>query len=703
MYDRRVKVFIGVCLAVLLTCVLRLAQMQLLAGSAVQDEIARLKERRTQSRQLKTLRGKILDRHGNVLAADAPRFQVYVNYRLSCYLDDRVVLAQKLEARQENADPSAEEVADALTERRRELERVIQECSQFGTSREQIEAAIRAQNDLVWMRRGTVSWARSAYDPNLVAQYGSRTSVPYSKAMADLARQFPDPNEQIRRIAQVVDIPEVKRDLAIATLETEDAVFAAQVEFREIPDVQILPTGYRYYPYASTAAQTIGWVGRASQKQDKELFEDDPLARYLAEEVCGREDGVEYVCETILRGRRGELVYDIDRQLVQQTETQFGRDVQLTLDIELQRQIEARLSDPQTNPLYCRSPMAAAVIEIGSGDILALVSLPAYDLNFARQGFNKLKDDPNRPLWNRALNRNYPPGSVVKPLILIAGLESGVSTPETVISCPAAPQPKGWPNCLIFKENGVGHDGNWINNARNAIKGSCNVYFAHLADRIEPRVLQRWLFDFGYGRQMPLSCPAPPDPGSVPRRLRQSPGEIGSALVETYTEIESLDQIPPLKEWHRRLFGIGHGNFRVTPLQVANTFATLARGGRHWMPRLFLHPAPPASEPVDLPISSTSLATVRAGTSAVVNERGGSAYNAFTGSDLHARGVSVYGKTGSTEGPEDAWFAGFAEDRRGPRIAVALVVEGGQRGSSDAAPLGRQILELCAAAGYLGN
>jgi penicillin-binding protein 2 len=701
MYDQRVKVFIGICLAVLLVCVLRLAQMQLLAESDVQGEIALLQERRGQSKQLKTLRGKILDRNGNILATDTPRFQVYVNYQLSCYLDDRVVLAKKLEAQGENADPAPDEVRDEIDERRRELDHVIEECAKFGASREQIEATIRARNDRVWKRRSNVRWARSGYDPNLVARYGSRVNVPFAEAMRDLERLFPDPNERCRQIARVVDIPEVKWNMAVASLQTEDDVFAAQVEFRDVNDVQVLPTGHRYYPYGPAAAQTLGWVGPA-QERDKELFDDDPLASYLADEVCGREDGVEYVCESILRGRRGELVYDIDRQLVRETDTRFGGDVQLTLDIELQRRLEECLADPAKNPTYCRSPMAAAVIDVGTGDILALVSLPTHNLNLARYD-RGLLTDPNRPTINRAINDLYPPGSVVKPLILIAGMAAGAVTPEEAISCPAQKQPKGSPNCWIFRQYGAGHDGSWINNARNALKGSCNIYFSQLADRIEPRLLQEWMFRFGYGRQIPLACPAPPEPGVALRSFRQAPGQIASTLIPPYTDVTSFDQIPPLKPWLRKLFGIGHGDFRVTPLQVANTFATLARGGLHRMPRLFLAPAPPAAETVDLHISMAGLATAAEGMSAVVNEPGGTAHDYFKGSTLYARGVTVYGKTGSTEGPETAWFAGYAEDRRGVKIAISVVLMGGMHGGSDAGPMGRAILELCAEAGYLGN
>ncbi len=706
-YDRRLKVFIGLSLALFLMCLLRLLQMQLLADASLQDEIAALKERRNSSRQFQTLRGKILDRNGAVIAADVPRFQVYVNYRLSCFLDERVVQATLSEARQEDADPSLDEVQEEVDSGRQNLELVIDKCTQFGLSRSEIEQEIRGLNDDVWNSRSFIAWVRDArdhggVDPNLVAKYGGINSIPISEGLARLERRFPDPNERYRRIARVDDIPELEKDLPLVELKTEDDVFAAQSGFMGLNDVQILPTGHRYYPHGAAAAQTIGYVQPATQERDTKLFADDPLASYLADEVCGREDGVEYVCESILRGRRGELVYDIDRQLVRQTETQFGRDVRLTLDISLQERIEKHLSDPQTNPDYCKAPMAAVVIQIGSGDILALVSLPNYDLNYARYAFNRLRDDPNRPLLNRTINHQiYPPGSVAKPLVLIAGLESGVVTPEEPISCPAEPPPQGWPKCLIYRQSKTGHDGRWLNNARNAIKGSCNVYFSHVADRVEARELQRWLFNFGYGREIPLLCPAPPVPGSVLRSFKQFPGQIGSTFVPAHADIESLDQIPALSRRDKIMFGIGQGNFRVTPLQVANAFAALARDGRYCVPNLFLEPKPP--QPVDLRLSPATLRVVRDGMSAVVNERGGSAYHAFVTSGLSRHGVTVYGKTGSTERPDHAWFAGFVEDHEGAKIAIALVVEGGQRGSSDAAPLGRDIIRLCVEAGYVGR
>jgi penicillin-binding protein 2 len=706
MYEKRVKIFIGVSLAVLVICLLRLAQMQLFADASVQSEIDRIKDVWGQSRQFRTLRGKILDRRGEILAADMPQFQVCINYRLSCFLDDRVVQAKLAAAQLRDDNPAQYKVHKELEDKRQDLERILAKCSLFGLTRAQVADKIAALNDAVWNARSFTCWVRGTPDPNLVARYKGLNSVPLSEALAHFERQYPDPAERNQRILKIEDVPDMKRDLPLVELQSEDELFDAQLAFLDINDIEILPTGQRYYPYRSTAAQTLGWVGQATQPRDLKVFEDDPLASYLQGEVCGREDGVEYVCESLLRGRRGEIVLDIDRELVRETETELGQDVQLTLDIQLQKQIEQRLMDPTVNPHYCRAPMAAAVIDVGSGDILALVSLPSYDLNTARYRYGELQADPNRPTWNRALYRLYPPGSVAKPTILIAGLESGAITADKVISCPAAAPPPGWPKCLIYKlNNGTGHNMLWENNARNATKGSCNVYFSRLADAMEPLVLQEWLFRFGYGREVPLSYPVPPAPGQAPRRLRQAAGEIGSDLAPAYAEAESAAELPPLRGRDRKMFGIGQGNFRVTPLQVANAFATLARGGRIQTPRLFLSPeAPaPAPEPTDLPISTATLQVVYDGMNAVVNEHGGSAYEAFANSPLTQHGVTVYGKTGSTEGPENACFAGFAEDRRGTKIALAVVVEGGQRGGSDAGPLAREILQLCIQAGYLGH
>lgn len=703
MYDKRVKVFIAASLLLLGIGLLRLVQMQLLADSSLRDEIAALKLQRGQSRQLKTLRGDILDRNGKVLATDIPQFQITINYSLSRFWDNRVIRAGRLLAEESGDRTAPSDFFNEASTRKEDLKRIIGDCTQFGATKVQIEERIISMNNRMWNLRTFFAWRRNDPDPNIIAKYnGQINRIPMSEARSDFERRFPDPNQRYKLIERVDDIRDLYKSQPLLELKTEDDIFTAQFEFMDINDVDVVPKGQREYPYGSVAAQTIGWVGRATQDRDKALFEHDRLASYLEGEVCGRRPGVEYVCEPILRGRRGELVRDIDDQLVRSTETEFGQDVQLTLDIELQARIQDYLTDPALNK-NASANMAIVVIQVQTGDILALVSLPTYNCNRVYIDYGKLLTDPNHPLINRAIAKDYPPGSSVKPIILIAGMEAGVVTADTVISCPSHAPPRGWPRCYLYRLSNIGHDEKWTNKARNAIKGSCNVYFSRLANDIEPAVLQGWLYRFGYGRRLTLACPLPGPDEQNRRQLRQAAGQISSKRP---TSTKSLDDLPPLEKRHRPHFGIGQGNLWATPLQVANAFATLARGGRAIPPRLFLRPEAPtpgfSTEPTDLQISVQTLQTVYDGMDAVVNESGGSANRIFGPSNLRAQGVKVYGKTGSTERPYHAWFAGFAEDHEGAKIAMAVIVEGGALGSTDAAPLGRDIIQFCVEKGYVG-
>ena len=148
---------------------------------------------------------------------------------------------------------------------------------------------------------------------------------------------------------------------------------------------------------------------------------------------------------------------------------------------------------------------------------------------------------------------------------------------------------------------------------------------------------------------------------------------------------------------------MGQSELKATPLHVANTMATIARGGVVLSPRLFKEMQ--YSEEVSLGITRETLDVVYDGMRAVVNETNGTANKQF-GPVLHSftqQDVKIYGKTGSTQGSEHAWFAGFAEDSTGRKLAFTVVVEGGQHGSSDAAPLARDIIQFCIDDGYIGR
>ncbi len=717
MYEKRIRVFVIVSAALLLVCVLRLVQMQLLPGSSVQDDIARLKHQRSSSEPLKTLRGRILDRNARVLAIDEARFQLCINYRLSSILDERVRKAalRKAETQAEQGRTNAAllDARKQLETRLQDLRQIIEKCTHFGIERQTIEAKIRRMNDEIWGIRTLLAWLRNDPDLKIIDKYGGRAgNVRLSEAARDFEKSFPNEDHRLQLIVKINDIPEMSKSIPLLELKTDDDVFTAQLEFMDVEGIQILPKGHRFYPYGAVAAQTIGWVGPATQKEDKELFANDRLSSYLSGEVCGREDGVEYVCETILRGSRGEEIHDIDNQLASRTEIRLGKDVRLALDIQLQKRIEDYLTHYDHDP-NCGPGMAAVVIEVATGDILALVSLPVVDLNRVRYDYGKLAADRvNKPLINRAINRWYPPGSVVKPLILIAGMETGAITAGEVISCPPQPAPRGWPNCWIYNRYPwMGHDTQWPNNnhARNAIKGSCNIYFSRLADRIDPpQALQQWLFAFGYGKSI-VSPPEAIAESQFKRNFRQLSGTISNTIPKG--AIRHFEQIPPLSTGERRWFGIGQGRLQATPLQVANAMAAIARHGIYKPPQLFLDdPNDPncrmrtPSEGVDLGISPETLSVLYDGMHAVVSEAGGTAYkqfapvlNSFTRQD-----VKIYGKTGSTQ-PANAWFGGFATDSKNRSIAIAVVVEGGQHGSSDAAPLARDIIQFAIEAGYLGR
>ncbi|MHC4412547.1 MAG: penicillin-binding transpeptidase domain-containing protein [Planctomycetota bacterium] len=228
------------------------------------------------------------------------------------------------------------------------------------------------------------------------------------------------------------------------------------------------------------------------------------------------------------------------------------------------------------------------------------------------------------------------------------------------------------------------------------------IYFSRLAAGIEAAVLQRWLFNFGFGRKI-LPSPAI-DGNRSDRNLRQLHGTISSSITNPQQTISDFNQVPKLKTTEKRWFGIGQGNLRVTPLQVANAMAALARDGLYKPPRLYIdYAGQESSGEIDLKISQITLQVVRDAMYAVVNEPGGTAYNEFARNALAGQEIDVYGKTGSTEGSVNAWFAGFAKDSRGRAIAVALIVEGGQHGSSDAAPLAYDIIQFCIDAGYIGK
>jgi penicillin-binding protein 2 len=662
--------------------------------------------------QLPTVRGSILDRNGNAIATDKPVFYVQTNYMMTRLLDDRfweAEIQQMLQANKEfTRDQAESEVHEKFTDQLAEILVIIERCSQFDhVTPFDIEDTIRNINDRVWMKRKFFAWDRAfPYSEVRARAKAEKKYVRLSHAIAEFDAES-DPQEQLLMITKI-RVPEMFANQPILRLTTDSDLLDAQRMFADIEAVEILPVAKRVYPYKTVASQIIGWVGPA-RSQDRKLFIDDDLSKYREDEVAGK-DGIERLCEVILRGRRGKVVYDRDGNKLEElgAPTQFGEDVTLSIDADLQDDIEKYLARSITDP-NSDDGIAAVVLDVVTGDILALVSVPTYDLNTVRTEYNNIRSDPKKPMANRAIYETYPPGSTIKPVLLAMGLQEGKVSASEIISCPYERAPRRWPNCLQYSRFHSCHDYRWANEGgnigRNAIRGSCNIYFSRLADRMPSDQLQKWLYSFGYGQKI---LPGPTLDEQLIRldrhqdtqfNIRQSAGWISTGAPRGGKK--TLEEMPKIEVFAKRMFGIGQSDFRATVLQIANATAVIARNGIYKAPRLFIEENN-ESPTHDLGVTPYIISVVKDGMHAVVMERSGTANTAFKGSPLHERGVKLYGKTGSTESPFNALFTGFVEDDTARSIAIAIIVEGGQSGSGDAAPLAEHILTLCNEAGYIG-
>ncbi len=695
MYSRRLKTFILIFIIFISICLIRLVQLQIFECNDSREKIDQIGL--APARSIPTLRGSILDRHGEAIATEQPKFYLSISYKLTRLLDDRFWESNALIRMQSKGVTKAQAMRywkNRLSDDIDALNEILERIDSLpNTNKDAALAQIDKINDKLWKMREYFAWKRN---------------MPRSKKFSEYKEKYSQTQRLIME-AEINDLAEMKNNwYELAELKEMSDQVAAQEEFAANPNVKINAKAIRVYPFKSAACQVIGWVN--PKHSDKKLFEHDRFLSYKNGELSGYW-GLEYILEPFLRGARGEIVQKKRSLKAEHTPRKFGTDVKISIDIKLQKAIESLITNPEKNKNY-KLPTGAILIDVPSGEILAMVSTPTFDLNKMRSEFSKVagNNNPNKPLESRALYRTYPPGSSIKPFIYIIGLEEGYVSRDEIISCPPVPE-KNWPKCWLQRQWSC-HDDQWRddggNIGENALRGSCNIYFTKLANRMKPRTLQKWLWDFGFGHRILQS----PDFDLIDknidvselknRNLNESSGSIANKrLVKSPT---SFDQIGPLYKSERKWFGMGQGNLYVNLLQVANAYATIARGGIYMTPVLYTNIAAPSTMEVrDLNLKKTTLDSLYRGLYAVVNKYHGTAYSTFKKANFKSIGITVYGKTGSTQKPENAWFSGFAKDTSGRSIAIAVVVEGGQHGSSDAAPIGRDILELCWEFGYLGN
>ncbi len=479
--------------------------------------------------------------------------------------------------------------------------------------------------------------------------------------------------------------------------ETEAARFA--VDRHRFPGVDIVPYQTRVYPLGPEFAHVLGYV----RQLDAEDLRQVDASEYGATTHIGK-TGIERYYERELHGRVGHERVEINVQgrvlgTIERTPPVAGDDLYLTIDAELQSIAAAALGE---------STGAIVAIEPATGEVLALVSAPSYDPNRFANGmevaeYRALLNSPERPLFNRALQGGYEPGSTLKPYIALAGLELGViPLDHTVFSRGYFQLPGQSHRYRDWKREGHGRV-----DVVQAIAQSVNVFFYQLAYELGIDDLHDYLAQFGFGTRTGIDLH----------------GEAAGIL--------------PSRQWKRAthhlpwypgetvITGIGQGFTVATPLQLARAAATIAARGR--VPPVHLlnkstdgasgEVTRPAFEPTDIPIASADhWEAVVAGMAQVVHGPRGTARQIATDNPPYR----IAGKTGTAqvyalddddEREEDempkhlrhhALFIGFAPVER-PRVAVVVVAEHGGGGATVAAPMARQVIDAWLGLGEEGS
>jgi penicillin-binding protein 2 len=499
-----------------------------------------------------------------------------------------------------------------------------------------------------------------------------------------IPREMEDRNTVLARLAVMLKIPLIELQESLARvpadslrpvrirrdLSLEDVAKVEESKL-DLPGVVVEVEPTRVYPTSTFAAHLLGYVREVSDEQLK-------AGRYRRGDMIGQ-TGLERLLDEHLRGRDGGERIEVDAlgrpvQLMQREEPRPGAQVITTVDRRIQEAAERAMSG---------RPGAVVVMDPRTGDVLALTSGPAYGLdtfagNLDREAWTRLIKDPAHPLLNRALQAQYPPGSVFKMIVVAAGLQEGTLNPMDRVYCNGTFDYGGrtWKD---WKTGGHGHL-----DLRGAVMQSCDIFFYQYSLKVGPEAISRYAKAFGLGAATGIDLPGEKFglvPSPAGRRERGRVWHSGETLN----------------------IAIGQGALLVTPLQVARMTSAIANGGILWKPRLIQRVERPdgtlayaesskMSDHVDL--SPVIWAFLRSAMAGVVNEGG-------TGTAARLNGLEIAGKTGtaqtianskSEKGQDHAWFASFAP-AKDPQVVVVVMVEGGGHGGSVAAPIARQIYQ----------
>lgn len=439
-------------------------------------------------------------------------------------------------------------------------------------------------------------------------------------------------------------------------------------------------SGREYYQPSLSTSHLLGYTGKISEAELANAGGEYQMIDYVGK------TGLEYFWENELKGVAGKKQIEVDalgreKKILNSQKAVDGHSLLLALDSEAQAKLEELMSATLAKARLKRG--SAIVLDPNNGEVLAMVSLPAYDNNLFARGitndeYNALLDNPDRPLFNRAVSGEFPSGSTIKPVMAAAALEEGIIKEHTSVLSTGGISVGQW----FFPDWRAG--GHGVTDVKRAISQSVNTFFYYIGGGYQgfkglgvERIV-RYEKMFGLSEQTGIDLPA-----------------------------ESTGFLPSM-EWKEKIKGeswyigdtyhlsIGQGDLTVTPLQVANYTAVFANGGKLFRPHLvkaMLSNEDKIATPVEIIpvrsdfISQENINIVRAGMRETV----------VSGSARSMSGVpvEVAGKTGtaqwSTKKPTHAWFTGFAPYDQ-PQVVITILIEEGGEGSTIAVPIARDFL-----------
>lgn len=550
-----------------------------------------------------------------------------------------------------------------------------------------------------------------------LAKWKKKYDIPETASAEEAFYLFRDKyninNENIKEIRQILAIRyaittigySTTRSIEISKDISRESAVQLQENSQSLTGVNIVVEPTRVYHQGNLASHILGYVSRISKKNMDEFEANGDTHEYEVDDKVGQ-TGIEKTFEEYLRGKDGKKQIDmsVDGTVTGEytsEEAIGGADIVLTIDAHLQQVAEDSLE--RNIGIIRESGEAAeggavAVINVKTGEVIAMASYPDYDPSVFYNGITQAQLDeynnnPYHPLYSKAFQSTYAPGSTYKMITAIAALETGHTTLTEKINDNGpyygiTDENTKPPACWYYNDYGRGHG---PLNVAQAIQKSCNIFFFEVSNRMGIDNMTRYAKYFGFGSKTGIEITGESRGTLAQRSVAEEKGEVWSAAQTAYAAI-----------------GQGYNSF--TPLQMAKYTAMLANGG-HKIDTTIIKAINQSNgtqvsrneidefvnkklglnteEEVDLQISESTMNAVLEGMRSVTEGEGGTAHSTFR--DFP---ISVGGKTGSAQAGRrtDGWFVGFApfED---PEIAVAVMIENGKHGYSTAEVVKDIVLE----------